>query len=287
MDYHQKYIKYKSKYFALKQIVGGNAVPDAIKILKGIAIPPELQALNNAFLPGFNIDSQYVDELLQYSRDAINDVITPIKNKHCRNIRNNLITLNKETNGLCETGDRNNNKTVLKATIESDLNKITYSSPKKKFAAENSQIITNQTQALTFFRTVEKIRIFPVENIATSTDIQIKKFQECDDYFVPGFNIDKAYVGHLIYYVLSMKNKTDVSSVYTKMKALNNKLELGINKNGDRLARKQNKLTKSEITFTENAEKDDKKEFSMDDDFLNEKNIVVTNPSLFISPNIN
>ena len=72
----------------------------------------------------------------------------------------------------------------------------------------------------------DKIRNFPVENIATSTDIQVKKFQECDDYFVPGFNIDKAYVGHLIYYVLSMINNTDVLSVYTKMKALNKKLKL-------------------------------------------------------------
>ena len=392
MDYRQKYIKYKSKYFALKQIAGGNKDPgdaDAIEKLKGIAIPPELQALDNAFLPGFNIDSQYVDKLLEYSRKAIVERGSDITDFHCLYIIHNLRILNDKTNGLCEKGDRNNNKTVPKAIIVSNLENyynfyniinqvealaffatvdkirnfpveniatstdiqitklqalhnaflpgfnidsqyvdklLQYS--REAIANHGSEInnghcyyiinnliilnnntnglcekgdrnnnITvrqgiidtnlskninnnkeNQINALKFFN--DKIRNFPVENIATSTDIQVKKFQECDDYFVPGFNIDKAYVGHLIYYVLSMINNTDVLSVYTKMKALNKKLKLGINNKGDRLARTQKKLKKSEIKFTKNA----KKEFSMDVEFSQERKIVNKNPSLFKSP---
>ena len=271
MDYYQKYIKYKSKYFALKQIAGGKKGPDAIEKLTGIAIPPELQALNNAFLPGFNIDSQYVDELLKYSREAIQQLLENggDTQPHCKSIINKLIELNNNKNGLCETGDRNNKKPVPKAIINSNLKD------------NNTQNIDNQIQALTFFKTVDKIRDFPVEKIAKSIDNQIIKFQECNDYFIPEFNIDKAYVGHLLYYALSMKNKTDVSSVYAKLKALNDKLKFGINNLGDRLlVGKQKKLKKIDIKFPENPNKN----FHMN---FEGNNIAVTNPSLFISPNIN
>ncbi len=159
MDYRQKYIKYKSKYFELKQIAGGDK--DAIAKLEGIEIPPELQALNNAFFPGFNIDSQYVDKLLKYTRKAMLKKNLPTDEDRVRSIMLELYNLNNATYGLCEIGDRNNNKHVSHTVIK----KLLTDQPSK-----------NHLDAFAFFRTVDKIRNLPLKDIKASKDAQIKKF---------------------------------------------------------------------------------------------------------------
>lgn len=208
MNYYQKYLKYKAKYIALQE--GGG-----VEKLRGIAIPPELQALDNAYLPGFNIDEAYVEPLLAASKYFTKP----------DEIINFLRQLNAVSeNGLCASGNRNNNKKVSKADIDSLLSKATVNDDHK--------------DALKFFKNVEEIRNADVQNMNTP---ELMEFQKFDDIFLPGFNVDKAYVGHLLYYVLKNKNSKNSTDVLKNLSKLNKTLtsvlkkKTGLNEKGDRM----------------------------------------------------
>jgi hypothetical protein len=98
MDYYTKYIKYKGKYLASQT---GGSFADAT----GILIPPELQALDDAFLPGFNIDKAYVEPLLAGALFITKSFVSYESQKLINFLRdlNNL-----STDGLCAKGDRLN-----------------------------------------------------------------------------------------------------------------------------------------------------------------------------------
>jgi len=75
-----------------------------------------------------------------------------------------------------------------------------------------------------------------LKDFKTILDIKMGKipptFQALDDAFLPGFNVDKAFVGHLYMYC---KNEKSPSDVIKKLKALNDASNGGLNAVGDRL----------------------------------------------------
>jgi len=74
-----------------------------------------------------------------------------------------------------------------------------------------------------------------LKDFKTILDIKMGKippsFQALDDAFLPGFNVDKAFVGHLYMYC---KNAKSPSEVIEKLKALNEASNGGLNAVGDR-----------------------------------------------------
>jgi len=215
MDYYQKYLKYKAKYIALQE--GGAEVAK----LKGFAIPPEVQILDNAYLPGFNIDEAYVEPLLAAAKYF----------SEPKQIIEFLLELNKVSeNGLCAKGNRNKNRKVPKEKISEDL----------KNSLKNVTVKGAHTDALTFFKKVEEIRNTEIdEKTPHELKALLEAFQSFDDAFLPRFNIDKAYVGHLLYYVL--KSNKNSKEVLENLKKLNNELttvfkkKTGLNEKGDRM----------------------------------------------------
>ncbi len=210
MDYYQKYLKYKAKYLALQE--GGSGVAD----LTGILIPPELQALDDTFLPGFNIDKEFVQQML----DAAKVLDT-------QGLVDFLLDLNaKSSGGLCKTGNRNNKQKKTKSEVDSAIK-----------GGDNAK----RDEALKKYKEVEAIRIYPVELIKN----KYPQFQAIDDAFLPDFNIDKAYVGHLYYYV----KDNDVSGAIGKLLELHKATHKngGLNGKGDRLTKSQKKQKYEDI----------------------------------------
>jgi hypothetical protein len=214
MDYYQKYLKYKAKYIATQT---GGYIAD----LKDIAIPPELQMLDDAFLPGFNVDKTYVEPLLAAAACAENssEVIKFLQSLN-----------NVSENGLCAKGDRlaKGQTKKTKEQINTDLKSM-----------ESKPDDDGRSDALKFFKTVEKIRNANVNSMKGNTDAQLSEFQTLDDTFLPGFNIDKEYVGHLLYFVLQSNGNS--KQVLQKLLDLNNKLisvfkkKTGLNEKGNRM----------------------------------------------------
>ena len=211
MDYQQKYLKYKAKYIALQE--GGSGVAD----LTGILIPPELQALDDAFLPGFNIDKEFVQQML----DAAKVLDT-------QGLVDFLLDLNnKSKSGLCKDGNRNNKAKKTKSEVESAIN-----------GGDSAK----RDEALKRYKEIEAIRIYPVEKIKS----RYPNFQAIDDAFLPDFNIDKAYVGHLYYFA---KYQTAAAGVIDKLQELHKATHKngGLNGKGDRLSIGQKKQKYEDI----------------------------------------
>ena len=215
MDYYQKYLKYKAKYLATQT---GGYIAD----LKDIAIPPELKMLDDAFLPGFNVDKVYVEPLLAAAACA-NNSLEVIKFLQSLN--------NISENGLCAKGDRlqKGQSKKTKEQIDTDLKSM-----------ESKSEDDGRSYALKFLKTVDKIRNADIKSMKGNSDAQLNQFQNLDDAFLPGFNIDKEYVGHLLYYAITSKN--NATEVLKKLLELNNNLtsvlkkKTGLNEKGNRMA---------------------------------------------------
>jgi hypothetical protein len=239
MDYYQKYLKYKAKYVATQT---GGTIAD----LKDTAIPPELKMLDDAFLPGFNVDKAYVEPLLAAAACA----------KDSSELIKFLQSLNNVSeNGLCSKGDRlaKGQTKKTKEQINTDLKSM-----------ESKPEDEGRSYALKFLKTVDKIRNANIDSMKGNSDAQLNQFQALDDTFLPGFNIDKEYVGHLLNYVItSKKNSTEVLK---KLLELNNNLtsvfkkKTGLNEKGNRMGHRKSfkgkeikkdleKLLKSPPTF--------------------------------------
>ena len=228
MDYHQKYLKYKAKYVATQ--TGGGFI-DA----SGANIALELQALDDAFLPGFNVDARYVEPLLAAASSSKNSL-------ELIHFLQSLNTISEK--GLNIEGNRlsSGQTKQTKDSIGKSLNDMT-STPDGG----------DRKDALELYKQVS------VNYDLATTD---PAFQALDDAFLPGFNVDKAYVGHL--YVLCQKSETtkDVingliilngGTTSTKLsdkiiKAIQKlKKKDGLNAKGDRLSIGQNKKVQKAI----------------------------------------
>lgn len=215
MDYYQKYIKYKAKYVATQ--TGGNVAD-----LTENAIPPELQMLDDAFLPGFNVDKAYVEPLLAAS----------IANENSIDVIKFLQALNNTSDGLNKKGDR-----LIKGKQTKQSKDAIGKALSDMLQKPDDE---NRKEALQFFKIVEKIRNANVNTMKGNSDKQLEQFQNFDDVFLPGFNVDKDFVGHLLYYILTSNNNS--TSVVKKLIGLNKKLtsvfkkKMGLNEKGNRMA---------------------------------------------------
>ena len=208
MDYYQKYLKYKAKYIATQ--TGGN-VDDTFADLTGNDIPLELQQLDDAFLPGFNVDKKFVNLLLEGAKIARNPV--------------DLIKFLKKLSGalyLNESADR-----LIAGQTKQEQSNIT-----AKLTTDEASPNKAHEKALDFFKQVY------VNYDLKTTD---PAFQALDDAFLPGFNIDRAYVGHLYTYCTDEQN---VTGVISKLQTLNNNTSNGLCAKGDRLSSGQKRKDK-------------------------------------------
>ena len=110
---------------------------------------------------------------------------------------------------------------------------------------------TNQQHddAFKFFKAVQEIRDADVNDMTNDAFLfkypKIKAFQIYDDVFLPDFNIDKEYVGHLLYYVL--RDAPNFESVRTNLSMLNDQVPKGLNGSKNRLLATQKSSIQSEI----------------------------------------
>jgi hypothetical protein len=91
----------------------------------------------------------------------------------------------------------------------------------------------------------EAITLFKKISQNYKLDTTIPLFQALDDAFLPGFNVDKAYVGHLYMYCKNAKTSLDVIK---QLQKLNEASKKGLNEKGDRLSQTQIKKDKKQIT---------------------------------------
>lgn len=226
MDYYQKYLKYKAKYIAVQEGgLGGKVIAD----FKKLEIPPYLQDLDDAFLPGFNVDKDYVTILLSAAKIA----------KDASSLVEVLKALNNLSDGgLNANGDRmmegqtKKTKTDITKTLNTDnadYQKLTLDNYKK--------VSDNLKNKMT--KEIKNILVKPTS-----------QFQALDDAFLPGFNVDKLYVGRLYLYAKLANTPEDLIK---KLIILNNSTDNGLNSKGDRLVKGQTKQTKQ--TIDENLKK--------------------------------
>lgn len=237
MDYYQKYLKYKGKYLAMQQeIQSAGSIAD----LSGILIPPELQALDDAFLPGFNIDKKYVNELLNAAkvldRSGLVDYLDDLNEK--------------SKDGLCAEGNRNNKIKKTKSEVKTAIND----------SSKNAE----RDDALKRYKEIEAIRMYPVEKLKKS---KYATFQAIDDAFLPGVNIDKAYVGHLYNYAKNATNAEDlINKLRTLHAELHHKVIGNIHDNKGGLAGKGDRLTTTQNKSNYNAIKENYEKLSLSSD---------------------
>ena len=274
-NYYIKYNKYKFKYLALKNQLGGVLLMNEEDYLKCInndtlkadrkeQINKTLQALDDVFLPNFNVDEDYVGKLLWFTYQAVN--LEKYKENELgmvKYILDQLIKLNNATNGLNENGNRLTPQQTIqtKDDITKNLNlnlKLLEQSIKPTYIRALNLFIKDLALNVTLKE--KYLKAININDLKNKDNIH-QTLQILDDAFLPNFNVDAAYVGDLLWFTYQAVNnaefKNDKSAndtykmhtyIITELLKLNQSTPKGLNKDGDRNSKTQQLQKKDTIT---------------------------------------